>query len=91
MLQRLDRKQRIDFIDIASEHFDADAVGVSWEALMDRIHGRLPDGTLVQGVDVFRRVYAALGLRALVPLTRLPGVAQLLDRAYELFARHGCV
>lgn len=88
MLQRLDRRQRIHFVDIAARDFDAAAVGVSWHALMDRIHGRLPDGTLIQGVEVFRRLYAAVGFGPLVALTRLPGLAQLLDLAYHTFAKH---
>lgn len=88
MLQRLDRRQRIGFIDIAAPDFGASKVGISWSALMDRIHGRLPDGSLIQGVEVFRRLYAAVGFAPLVTLTRLPGVRQLLDLAYDMFAKH---
>jgi predicted DCC family thiol-disulfide oxidoreductase YuxK len=88
MLQGLDRRQRIGFIDIAAPDFDADAMGVSWHALMDRIHGRLPDGSLIEGVEVFRRLYAAVGFSPLVALTRLPGISQLLDAAYRVFAKH---
>jgi hypothetical protein len=55
---------------------------------MDRIHGRLPDGTVVEGVEVFRRLYAAVGFGPLVALTRLPGVSQLLDLAYHAFAKN---
>jgi predicted DCC family thiol-disulfide oxidoreductase YuxK len=88
MLRRLDRRERIRFVDIAAEGFDTAAVGVTWEALMERIHGRLPDGTLVEGVEVFRRLYTAVGLSPLVALTRLPGVAGLLDLAYRLFAKN---
>jgi len=87
MLQRLDRAGRIRFVDIATPGFDAGAVGVSREALMARIHGRLPDGTLIDGVEVFRRLYTAVGFGPAVALTRLPGVAQLLDAAYAGFAR----
>jgi predicted DCC family thiol-disulfide oxidoreductase YuxK len=79
MLGRRDRRRRIRFTDIAAEGFDAAKVGVSWQALMDRIHGRLPDGTLVEGVEVFRRLYSAVGFGPLVAITRLPGIAQLLD------------
>jgi len=88
MLQWLDRHQRILFVDIAADDFDATSVGVSWETLMRRIHGRLPSGTLVEGVEVFRRLYAAVGFGPLVALTRLPGITQLLDLAYELFAKN---
>jgi len=87
MLRRLDRAGRIRFVDIAAPGFDAGAVGLSQEALMARIHGRLPDGTLIDGVEVFRRLYTAVGFGPAVALTRLPGVAQLLDAAYAGFAR----
>ncbi len=87
MLRRLDRAGRIRFVDIAAPGFDAGMVGVSQEALMARIHGRLPDGTLIDGVEVFRRLYTAVGFGPAVALTRLPGVTQLLDAAYAGFAR----
>jgi predicted DCC family thiol-disulfide oxidoreductase YuxK len=48
----------------------------------------LPDGTLIEGVEVFRRLYSAVGLSAVVAITRLPGLSQLFDLAYRLFARH---
>lgn len=88
MLQRKDRRKRIRFVDIAAEGFDAASVGLSWEALMTRIHGRLADGTLVEGVEVFRRLYAAVGFGPLVAMTRAPGVSQLLGVAYATFAKH---
>jgi predicted DCC family thiol-disulfide oxidoreductase YuxK len=88
MLKRRDRGARIRFTNIASESFDAGGVGLTWQALMDRIHGRLPDGTLIEGVEVFRRLYAAVGFSRLVKLTRAPGVSQLLDLAYHLFAKN---
>lgn len=88
MLRRLDRHARIRFTDIASPTFDAAATGKTWDELMARIHGRLPDGTSIEGVEVFRRLYATVGLGPLVALTRLPGVRQLLNLAYQLFARH---
>ncbi len=88
MLDWLDRKARIRFTDIANEGFDAASVGLSYGALMDRIHGRLPDGRLIEGVEVFRRLYAAVGFGPIVALTRLPGVSQALDLAYTLFAKN---
>ena len=87
-LRRLDKRQRIRFTDIADETFDAGSVGVAQEALMARIHGRLPDGTWVEGVEVFRRLYTAVGFGLLVAPTRLPGIAQLLDLGYRWFAKN---
>jgi len=88
VLRRKDRKQRIRFTDITAPGFDATDVGVSWPTLMARIHGRLPDGTLIEGVEVFRRLYAAVGFGPLVAATRLPLVSQLLNAAYHLFAKN---
>jgi predicted DCC family thiol-disulfide oxidoreductase YuxK len=88
MLQRLDRRARLGFVDIAAAGFDAAAIGMTQQALMARIHGRLPDGTLVEGVEVFRRLYGAVGFAPLVALTRIPGVSHLLDAGYRLFARN---
>jgi len=88
LLRRMDRRGRVRFVDIAAPGFDAAAVGIPWESLMDRIHARLPDGQIVEGVEVFRRVYGALGWPRAVALTRLPGLSQALDLAYRLFARN---
>lgn len=88
MLKRLDRARRIRFTNIAEPSFDPAFVGQTWSALMERIHGRLPDGTMVEGVEVFRRLYAAVGFERLVRLTRLPGISALLELAYRLFARN---
>jgi predicted DCC family thiol-disulfide oxidoreductase YuxK len=48
----------------------------------------LPDGTLVEGVEVFRRAYAAVGLGWLVAPTRWPLLRPLADAAYRWFARN---
>lgn len=88
MLRRKDDKQRILFTDISAANFDADSVGVPFPTLMERIHGRLPDGTLIEGVEVFRRLYAAVGFGFLVAASRLPLVAPLLNLSYRAFAKN---
>lgn len=87
-LARLDRRGRARFTDIAAPAFDARALGVPLPTLMRRIHGRTPSGDLVTGVEVFRRLYAAVGLGPLVALSRLRPIATVLDLAYEHFARN---
>ena len=88
LLRRRDRLSRIRFTDIAADGFDASTVGRTWEALMARIHGRLPDGTIVEGVEVFRHLYAAVGFAGLARMSRAPGVSHLLELAYHLFAKN---
>jgi predicted DCC family thiol-disulfide oxidoreductase YuxK len=88
VLRRLDEQDRIRFTDIAAPNFDAAALGTTSDALMSRIQGRLQDGTWIEGVEVFRRLYDAVGYRKLVRLTRLPLVSAALDAAYALFAKN---
>ncbi len=87
-VRRLDRRARVRFTDIAALGFDARDIGRTQADLMARIQGRLPDGTFIEGVEVFRRMYAAAGLAPLVALTRIPGISQLLDLVYRWFAKN---
>ncbi len=88
LLRRMDRKNRIQFTNIADKGFDASAVGKTQPELMAQMHGRLADGTWITGVEVFRRLYAAVGFGPIVWLTRLPMIKQLLDLGYRIFAKN---
>jgi predicted DCC family thiol-disulfide oxidoreductase YuxK len=88
MLRRMDRKRQIRFTDIAAVDFQASSDEVSWDDLMSEIHGRLPDGSWIRGVEVFRRLYSAVGWGPLVRLSRLPLVSSMLAWGYRLFARN---
>ena len=88
MLRWMDRKRSIRFTDIADPAFRPSDYGKTMQELMDEIRGRLPDGSWVIGVEVFRRLYAAVGLGPLVALTRLPGVSHGLDVGYRVFAKN---
>jgi len=91
-LRRLDRRRNaIRFTNIAEAGFTPSAHGLdelSRADLMARIHGRSSDGEIVEGVEVFRRLYAAVGFGPLVALTRLRPIAALLDAGYRWFARN---
>ncbi|MCP4174731.1 MAG: DUF393 domain-containing protein [Fuerstiella sp.] len=88
LLKRMDRDQRLRFTDIAASDFDPCAVGKTMDELMAEMHGRLPDGRWVTGVEVFRRLYSAVGLGQVVWLTRLPIIKQLLNAGYFFFAKY---
>jgi predicted DCC family thiol-disulfide oxidoreductase YuxK len=89
MLRRLDRgRGRIGFEDIADPAFDPSRYGLDHDTLMARIHAVLPDGRVIEGVEVFRRAYAAVGLGFLLAPTRWPGLRRLADAAYRAFARN---
>jgi predicted DCC family thiol-disulfide oxidoreductase YuxK len=88
LLRKWDRRSRIKFTDIHDPLFVAADVGKSQDELMAQIYGRLPDGTWVIGVEVFRRLYAAVGLGPLVWISRWPVISQLLGVGYKVFARN---
>lgn len=87
MLRRRDQRHLIRFTDIADFRFDPQELGLQHSELMAEIHGRLPDGTVIQGVEVFRRLYEAIGFKRLVKLSRLPVVATALGMTYKCFAK----
>jgi predicted DCC family thiol-disulfide oxidoreductase YuxK len=78
----------IAFEDISAPGFDASRHGFEFAALMGRIHGVLPDGSVVEGVEVFRRLYAAVGLGWVLAPTRWPVLRPLTDAIYRWFARN---
>mgnify|MGYP000040923977 CR=1 FL=1 len=87
-LRRRDRDGRILATDIAASDFSAARYGRRQEDFMASIQGRLPSGEWITGVEVFRQLYAAVGFRRLVWLSRQPGISWILDRSYALFAKN---
>ncbi len=87
LLRRLDRKHRIRFTDISDPSFIPARFGMTMKDFMDEIQGRLPNGEWITGVEVFRRLYAVVGLKPVVALTRLPGISHGLEFGYRVFAK----
>jgi predicted DCC family thiol-disulfide oxidoreductase YuxK len=87
MLKRMDKRATVEFTDIADPQFEP-PIGFSHKQLMASIHGRLATGEMVDGVEVFRQLYTAVGFGPVVKLTRLPGIRQLLDVGYKFFAKN---
>ena len=89
MLERLDRRRGcVDFEDISKPAFDPAAYGLDAAQVMARIHGVLPDGSIVKGLEVFRRVYAAVGLGWLMAPTRWPLLRDVSEAGYRIFAKN---
>lgn len=88
LMQRLDRRERVQFTDIADPQFDPVPYGLTQSEFLSEIRGRLPDGSIITGVEVFRALYQALGWGWLVRLSRLPGISHLLVWGYRVFAKN---
>lgn len=77
----------VAFVDIANGNYNSqEHGGVSFEDAMGRIHAVLPDGTVVQNVEVFRRVYEVLGMGWIYAATKLPLLGLLVDMLYGIWA-----
>lgn len=89
MLRWLDRgRGRLEQVNIADPSFDASTYGTTFERVMGEIHGVMPDGKLITGMEVFRRAYAAVGLGWVLAPTRWPILRTISDACYRWFARN---
>lgn len=87
-IMRRNGAEKIRFTDIAAPGFEPHRIGITQAQLMAEIHGRLPDGSWIAGVEVFRRIYGALGHTWLVAISRLPIMRSAIELAYRWFARY---
>ena len=88
-IERLDGgRGRIDFEDISKPSFDPAAYGLDAVQAMAWIHGVLPDGSVVEGLEVFRCAYAAVGLGWLLAPTRWPLLREISETSYRIFAKN---
>jgi predicted DCC family thiol-disulfide oxidoreductase YuxK len=89
LMARLDKgRGRLALVDIAAPEFDAGRYGTTMDAVMGTIHGVAADGTLITGMEVFRRAYAAVGYGWTLAWTGWPGVRWVCDAGYRLFAKY---
>jgi len=85
----LDRgRGRIVLKDVGSSDFNPAEYGFTHEQATEQIHGVLPSGAVVRGMEVFRRAYAAVGWGWLLAPTAWSLLRPLFDQAYRWFARN---
>ncbi|MBF2014709.1 MAG: DUF393 domain-containing protein [Rivularia sp. T60_A2020_040] len=87
-LQKRDAgRGKVMFVDIAADDYNPEENGgIDFETAMGRIHGVLPDGTVIKNVEVFRRVYEALGMGWVYAITKLPILGSLANFIYGIWA-----
>ena len=89
-MKRLDKQQKIKWVDISRDQAALDAAGLGYQETMDRIHVKQADGSMITGVSGFLVVWAQLPyFRRLVPIIkRVPFLQRGLEWAYVLFAKY---
>jgi predicted DCC family thiol-disulfide oxidoreductase YuxK len=79
---------RVAFVDAAAPGFDAVALGVTQEAVMNALHVRTADGDWLVGVPAFEALYRTLGLPRVAAALRQPLLAAAAARLYPWVVRH---
>lgn len=87
MLRRHASPQRLLLVDIAAADFDPMPLGVSLNAMQDRLHARWADGEWVLGLDASLWSWEAAGLGSWVAPLRWRPLRPLLEWGYRLFCR----
>ena len=79
---------RLRFIDIAAPDFSPTPYGMTLEEFAAQIRAQLPDGTLITGMEVFRRAYRTVGLGWIIAPANWGPLKAPADALYRFFARH---
>jgi predicted DCC family thiol-disulfide oxidoreductase YuxK len=89
-LRKQDRDRGlVKFVDVMADTYNPEHyAGVTFAAAMDRIHGILPDGTVLKNVAVFRSVYQALGMGWVYGITQIPLIGAIADFIYGIWAKY---
>ncbi len=87
-LQRWDKRNALALDDISATDFDAAKYGLTQATVDGTIHAIMPDGRIIKGMQVFRQIYAAVGLGWLLAPTGWPVLKPVFDAGYRWFARH---
>ena len=82
------QSQLLDFVDINSERFNPQVVGVSCEAALAAMYGQFASGKLIQGVAVFPEAYRRANLPRLAWLFSRKPLQPVLKLAYLFFAKN---
>jgi predicted DCC family thiol-disulfide oxidoreductase YuxK len=86
--RRLDKRQRIEWIDITKDMTLLNAFGIPSQTAMERLHVLYRDGRLLSGAYAFAAIWSELSYYSLLAsIVRLPGFLIGLDHLYGLFAR----
>ena len=87
-LSRRNQLNLLDFVDINSERFDPNAVGVSCEQALAAMYGQYANGRLIQGVEVFPEAYRRANLPMMAWIFSRKTLQPILQIGYRFFAKN---
>jgi predicted DCC family thiol-disulfide oxidoreductase YuxK len=83
--------QRIQFVNIAADDFNAQVYGKTVSEFQEKLHARSADGQFFTGVEAFRRLWEGLPspfYPLLSGFVGLPGINLAARIGYAVFARY---
>lgn len=87
-IKQLDTQQQLDLQDINQPDFSARFPHIDLTEADRILHGELPDGRIILGLDVTCLAWKLVGKGHWFAFMRWPLIGPLADRVYLLFARH---
>ena len=87
-LSRRNQAGLLDFVDINSERFDSDKIGISCEQALAAMYGQYANGVLIQGVAVFPEAYRRANLPFLAWMFSRKSLEPILQVGYRFFAKN---
>ena len=87
-LSRRNQAGLLSFIDINSDQYLPERVGVSCNQALASMDAQYDDGKLIQGVEVFSAAYSRANLPKLAWLFSRPALAPIWNVGYRFFAKH---
>ncbi len=87
-LSRRNQADLLDFVDINSERFDSDKIGISCEQALAAMYGQYANGVLIQGIAVFPEAYRRANLPFLAWMFSRKLLQPILQVGYRFFAKN---
>ncbi len=78
----------LKFVDVSAPDFKDLPPGTTLKDLMELIHAKKGDGTVIRGVEVFRLAYEAVGLGWVGGLLKVTPLKRLAELGYPMLARN---
>jgi predicted DCC family thiol-disulfide oxidoreductase YuxK len=95
MLRRRDATGKIWFVDVADKGYDSGAgaaFGIPYETAMATIHAVQREesgkGRIISGVEVFQRLYEAVGLGFIYGFLNIPALKAATEAVYRVWAQY---
>jgi predicted DCC family thiol-disulfide oxidoreductase YuxK len=88
-LQQRNDAGLLSFVDVCEPSFSSAEVGVSsCQVLLDNMHAKLADGTVLIGAEVFAAAYARAQLPTMAWIFSRPWLMPIWRLGYRFFARY---